>query len=313
MRQPRSTKPSVAENITNAIIARLEAGARPWVRPWRGAGHARGRRPLRSCGTPYRGINAIVLGMIADMAGFSSPYWMTYNHAQSLGGQVRKGERGTIAVLYKTCPPANDDSRDEPDEENAVRRLLRGYTVFSADQIDGLPERYRAAAVAPTSDRIRELETFFERIPATVRHGGNEACYLPARDVVHMPHRAAFVDEDHWAGTFAHELAHWTGHGSRLARDLSGRFGSDAYAAEELIAELTAAIMGGELGTPVTHLDHHASYLDHWLRILRKDARAILTAAGHAEKAASHLLALGGRSTVADASADDEPQLQEAA
>jgi len=110
MRQIRSTKPSVAETITNAIIARLEAGARPWVRPWHGAGHARGRRPLRSCGTPYRGINAIVLGMIADMAGFSSPYWMTYNHAQSLGGQVRKGERGTIAVLYKTCPPANKAS-----------------------------------------------------------------------------------------------------------------------------------------------------------------------------------------------------------
>lgn len=312
MRKTHSAKPNIAETITAAIIERLERGVRPWVRPWKGAADARLRRPSRSCGTPYRGINTVVLGMIADVMDYASPYWMTYNHAQSLGGQVRKGERGSTAILYKTIVKrgSGDGDGETAEDERGVRRLLRGFTVFSADQIDGLPERFHPKpAPLPVSSpdaRADELRQFFDRIPAVVRHGGDEAAYYPGHDIIHMPRSDQFIDAEHWAGTFAHELAHWSGHRSRLDRDLSGRFGSNGYAIEELVAEMASAMIGADLGTPVTHLDHHASYVGHWLGVLKQDPRAILTAAAKAEQAASYLLALGGLAAVASADADDE-------
>ena len=292
--QSKRTGLSPATRITNLIIERLEAGTRPWVKPWRGLPVS---RPLRSCGTPYRGMNVFWLWMVADMNGYASPYWMTYAQAIKLGAQVRKGEKSTIAIFYKSYSKEVEATEaGEAHEEN--RHVLRAYAVFNADQIDGLPERYHPShdlVLVEPEGRKADLDVFFGRIPAVLRHIGSEAYYEPVADRITMPPPELFSGFDHYYATLGHELSHWTGHGSRLDRNLQNRFGSAAYAAEELIAELSSAILGAELGLPVAHLDNHASYIDHWLKLLRDDDRAILTAAARAEEASALLLKLGGR------------------
>jgi antirestriction protein ArdC len=288
----RASSISPAERITAAIIEKLEQGTKPWVKPWRGLPVS---RPLRSCGTPYRGMNTFWLWMVADACGYASPYWMTYGQCRELGGQVRKGEKSTIAIFYKSYTKEVENAEGEADTEN--RRVLKAYAVFNADQCDGLPEFYHPKPmVAPVEPAGRETkpDQFFGAIGANLRHHGCQAYYEPVLDRVTMPPAELFEAYDHYYATLAHELSHWTGHSSRLDRDLKNRFGSDAYAAEELIAELSSAILGAELGLPVTHLDHHASYIASWLKILKSDERAILTAAAKAEEAASLLLKLGG-------------------
>lgn len=307
MRKSATRSPSPADTITQAIIARLQAGVRPWIRPWSAAGST---RPLRACGTPYRGINTVWLWMAAEAAGYVSPSWLTYRQAQLLGGQVRKGERGTIAVFYKAYSKEIADC-DTGLVEREARRVLKSFTVFNACQIDGLPDAFfpvPAPLPEPTT-RDLDLDTFFTRIPAKLRHFGCEAFYEPLADRITMPDPSSFKDRDHYRATLAHELSHWTGHGSRLGRSLAGRFGSDAYAVEELIAELSAAMLGAELGLPVAHLDHHASYVASWLKVLKSDSRAILTASAKAEEASGLLLRLGGRAVEGGEDADDTQRL----
>jgi len=295
---------SPAETITAAIVERLEAGTRPWVQPWTGASVS---RPLRACGTPYQGINVLWLWMAAEAAGHASPFWMTYRQSQVLGGQVRKGERGTVAIFYRAYQVGEADEADEAAGQR-TRRVLKSFTVFNACQIDGLPDRFFPEPrpfPAPT-ERDHALDRFFAAVPARIRHWGAEAYYSPVLDQVTMPEPSLFRDLDHYRATLAHELSHWTGHVSRLSRQMSGRFGSEGYAMEELVAELSSAILGAELGLPVDHLDHHASYLASWLRVLKADSRAILTVAAKAEEAASLLIRLGQRE-VASGSAGDAP------
>lgn len=297
-RKFQSSGQSPAARITQEIVARLEAGTRPWIKPWRGLPVS---RPLRACGTPYRGMNVFWLWMVADMCGYASPFWMTYNQASKLGGQVRKGEKSTIAIFYKSYTKEVESS--EPGDVNEeTRRVLKAYPVFNADQVEDLPTRFHPAAtieIVEPEGRKRELDAFFAGIPATLRQHGDEAYYEPVADRITMPPSRLFSGFDHYYATLAHELSHWTGHPSRLGRDLRNRFGSAAYAAEELVAELSSAMLGAELGLPVAHLDSHASYIDHWLKLLRDDDRAILTAAAKAEEASSLLLRLGGRETAA--------------
>lgn len=226
---------SPATRITQEIIARLETGTKPWIKPWRGVPVS---RPLRACGVPYRGMNVFWLWMVADMCGYGSPFWMTYNQAKELGAQVRKGEKSTIAIFYKSYTKEVEapDTRERVDEH---RRVLKAYPVFNADQVDGLPERFHPAAtleVVEPEGRQAELDTFFASIPAVLRHQGDEAYYEPVADRVTMPPAHLFSGFDHYYATLAHELSHWTGHASRLDRDLKNRFGSAAYAAEELVA-----------------------------------------------------------------------------
>ena len=307
MRNAAASRSSPADTITQAIIERLEAGTGPWVRPWTGASVS---RPLRACGVPYRGINTLWLWMAAEAGGYSSPYWLTYRQAQLEGGQVRKGERGTIAIFYKAYSKEVEDEQSG-DKRDEARRVLKSFVVFNACQIDGLAGRYFPApkALPNPSARDEELQRFFSAIPAKLRHFGDEAYYRPVPDDITMPDPAAFTDLDHYHATLAHELAHWTGHDSRLARRLGGRFGSDAYAVEELVAEMAAAMLGAELGLPVAHLDHHASYVASWLKVLKADNRAVLTAAAKAEEACALLLKLGGRSHDAEELETAEPEL----
>ena len=210
---------------------------------------------------------------------------------------MRKGEKSTIAIFYKSYSKEVDaNEAGEVCEES--RRVLRAYAVFNADQIEGLPERYHPSqdlVLVEPEGRKADLDAFFGQIPAALRHSGSAAYYEPVADRINMPPAELFTGFDHYYATLAHELSHWTGHGSRLDRNLKNRFGSAAYAAEELIAELSSAILGAELGLPVAHLDNHASYISHWLKLLRDDDRAILTAAARAEEASALLLVLGGR------------------
>ena len=253
-------------------------------------------------------MNVFWLWMAADMCGYASPYWMTYNQAQSLGAQVRKGEKATIAIFYKSYTK-EVEAPDTGEKSDEARRVLKAYPVFNADQVEGLPERFHPAAaldlIEPAGREV-ELDAFFAAVPVNLRHQGGEAYYEPTQDRVTMPPSHLFGGFDHYYATLAHELSHWTGHSSRLDRDLRNRFGTAAYAAEELIAELSSAMLGAELGLPVTHLDSHASYIEHWLKLLRDDDRAILTAAAKAEEAASLLLKLGGRGLADDAAEPDD-------
>lgn len=285
---------SPAARITQEIIARLEAGTKPWIQPWRGVPVS---RPLRACGIPYRGMNVFWLWMVADMSGYVSPYWMTFNQAKSLGARVKKGEKSTIAIFYKSYTK-EVEAQETGEKSDEARRVLKAYPVFNADQVEGLPERFHPAAsleLVEPEGREAELDEFFGKVPVNLRHQGSEAYYEPLADRVTLPPAHLFSGFNHYYATLAHELSHWTGHSSRLARDLKNRFGTAAYAAEELIAELSSAMLGAELGLPVAHLDHHASYIGHWLKLLRDDDRAILTAAAKAEEASSLLLRLGGR------------------
>jgi antirestriction protein ArdC len=283
----RADKATPAETITNAIIARLEAGVRPWRQPWTGTTIS---RPLRSCGTPYRGMNVFWLWMVAEAQGFASPYWMTYNQAQSLGAQVRKGSVSTIAIFYRAYVTSVDEG-ETGDSYDETRRVLKSFRVFNASQIDGLPARYFPVdvEVSPTSDCAAAAEAFLSLVPAMIREGDG-AWYDCAADTITMPPHSAFFSPEQRCATLAHELAHWTGHMSRLDRSFGTRFGDAAYAMEELVAELAAAMIGADLGLPVDHLDDHASYIATWLKMLKADPRAILTAAAKAEAATSFLL-----------------------
>lgn len=304
MPQPNRPGRDVAAEITDLIIRKLEEGVPPWSRPW-SMSHA-GGRPLRHCGTPYTGINTLYLWAIADAEGFRSRYWMTYRQAEALGGNVRRGETGAVSVYYSSFKKHEAHPKTGQDVARSIR-FLRHYIVFNADQIDGLPAYFYAAAPetpAAPSDHQAEIDAFFTAIPADVRHGGNEAYFSPTFDYIQMPNRSAFTSIDHYASTRCHETVHWSGHVRRLARTFGKRFGDAAYSFEELIAEIGAGLCCSQLGLPNILHDSHASYVGHWLGILRGDKTAIIHAAAKAEQAFTYLMTFSDGPTGADADAE---------
>jgi antirestriction protein ArdC len=290
----------VYTRVTDSIIESLEQGVRPWHRPWEG-GLTDGRmiRPLRHNGTPYRGINILLLWGAAMEHGFSSPHWMTYRQAMELGAHVRKGERGSLVVYAgSTTKPAgarvtpNDGATDaNGDEAEREVRFMKGYTVFNVAQIDGLPAQYHPQPTPPREPMplIEHAEAFVAATGAALRHGGDRAYYSPGADVIVLPVPESFRDAASYTATKAHELVHWTSAAARCDRVLGKRFGDDAYAAEELIAELGAAFLCADLGITPEVRDDHAAYISHWLKVLKSDRRAIFTAASHAQRAADYL------------------------
>jgi antirestriction protein ArdC len=269
------------QQITDSIIAKLEAGVSPWAPGWAGA---RASRPLRSCGEAYRGINVILLWMQAIEAGYSSPFWMTYKQAEELGGQVKKGAKGSRIVFFSAFDK-EVESADGSKETKSIP-FLKTYCVFNAEQFYPTAEE---SAKLPESERIQAVQDWATATGARITEEGARAFYRKSDDSVTMPEFSRFVSADAWASTLAHELTHWTGHGSRLNRDLSGRFGDASYAMEELIAEMGAAFALADLGVSAVPRDDHASYLASWLAVLKADKRAIVTAAAAAGKAAEFL------------------------
>lgn len=286
MSRPVSVRPDPYAEITALILADLEAGVRPWTRPWMSGGAT--SRPLRHDGQPYHGVNVLTLWVRAARCGYVRPIWMTFRQALSLGGAVRKGEKGA-PVVYAAPVVAADDRDDQPGGRRGGRFLKR-YTVFNLDQIEGLDDRYPPPVRLAVAERIDHAERYFTATGAHIRAGGDIACYRPDADTVHMPAFETFLDREAYYAVLAHELVHWTGHSSRLDRDLSlGRFGDEAYAREELVAELGAAFVCADLGLALEPRPDHAAYIASWLRVLRNDTRFIVAAAAHAERAARFL------------------------
>jgi antirestriction protein ArdC len=315
---PAAPRADVYERVTAKIIAQLEAGTRPWMQPWgiAGAGGSAPIRPLRHNGVPYRGINTVLLWMEAEERGFTSRYWMTYRQAATMGAQVRKGEKSALVVY------ANAIEKTEQDEngDESLRRIpfVKGYAVFNADQIDGLPEHYRdiadiSADIAP-KERIPGAEVFIAACGADIREGGNRAYYQLATDYIGMPPFEAFVSAEAHATTLLHELAHWTRAPHRLNRDLGRKtWGDEGYAREELVAEMASVFLAADLGLTIEPRDDHASYIASWLKVLRDDKRAIFQAATHAEKAAAYLHGLQPNSAPAEAENAGEIEEERAA
>lgn len=273
----------VYQEVTDAILRALDEEIVPWRRPWQ---HQGGQRNLQS-GRPYRGVNQWLTELQAQGRGYESPFWTTFRAAKKAGGRVRKGEKGTLVVFWKMLKVER-----ECEEEAKTIPMLRHYTVFNAAQCEGLeippvPERV-------TVDPIAAGERVLAEMPAApeIRHGGDRAFYVPALDVVQLPARDDFRSADAYYHTAFHELAHSTGHASRLGREgIMGthRFGSCDYSREELIAELGASMVAGAAGID-PDIPQSAAYLDGWRRAISGDKRLIVTAAGRAQRAADWIL-----------------------
>lgn len=272
----------VYQQVTDKIIAELESGNIPsWVKNWSGEA---GSDCNVITNKPYSGINTIILGM----SGFKSPYWATYKQWLSIGAQVSKGSKGTQIIFYS--PVENGSKLTEAGEVKNYSYILKSYTVFNAEQVTG----FEAPAMpAPkVFNDVDSIEALTVKSGVQLQFGGDRAYYSPSNDYIAMPHKLQFNNEASYYATLLHELSHWSGHKSRLDRDLSGRFGNEAYAAEELIAELSAAFLcarfniAGEL--------RHSSYIASWLRVLKNDNKAIFKAAALAQKSADYLAGFAG-------------------
>lgn len=284
-------KGDVNSRVTNKIVADLEAGVRPWFKPW-SAEHAAGRvsRPLRHNGTPYNGINILMLWASAEDTGFHCPHWMTFRQAKELGGFVRKGEKGSPVVYANTLKKTETD--EDGQEVEAEIPYLKEYTVFNACQVEGLPEHFNALAEKPveTLERIERADQFFAVTGAEIRTGGTQAYYAIGDDYIRMPPFECFRDAESHAATLAHELTHWTRHPSRLDRDLGRKkWGDEGYAMEELVAELGSAFLCADLAVTPEVRGDHADYIGGWLKVLKEDKRAIFSAASYASKAVEYL------------------------
>src|ERR1035438_1593435 len=296
----KATKADVYARVTDRIIEDLNKGVRPWMKPWstgRGAGDAFSR-PLRHNGTPYRGVNVLLLWGEAQARGFTSSTWMTYRQAQEIGAQVRKGEAGSLVVYADRYIPKSAKSETNERGEQAEREVafLKGYTVFNVEQIEGLTAKYTepaepAAATCGPVAMHEAAEAFFAATGAKFCYGGDRAFYAPSRDFIQLPVREVFRDAESFAATKAHELIHWAGAATRNAREFGVRFGDQAYAFEELVAELGAAFLCADLGITPEVREDHAAYLACWLEVLKGDKRAIFSAAAHAQRAVDYLQA----------------------
>ncbi|MES9970310.1 MAG: zincin-like metallopeptidase domain-containing protein [Candidatus Thiodiazotropha sp.] len=281
----------VYTRVTDKIIADLEQGMRPWMKPWN-AEHAAGRitKPLRHNGQPYNGINILMLWSAAVTEGYSAPIWMTFRQAKELGAHIRKGEKGELVVYANTITRTEENSNGEETEHTIP--FMKGYTVFNVEQIEGLPEHYYQLAepVLDPVERIDHAEQFFAATKADISHGGNQAYYAIGEDRIQLPPFESFRDAESYYATLAHETTHWTRHPSRLDRDFGRkRWGDEGYAQEELVAELGAAFLSADLGITPEIRDDHSAYIASWLKVLKEDKRAIFTAAAHAQRAVDFL------------------------
>lgn len=280
-------KPDVYRKVTDAIVHAIEQGAGSYRMPWV-VRQDQGFSPLSiSTAKPYRGINTVVLWAQSQSKGYTSALWGTYQQWQSLSGQVRKGEHGSPVVYWGTYEKQTGD-----DEEPAGRHLFaKGYTAFNLEQVDGVKLPKRFDLKLSTHERIARAERFFAGVGVQVRDGGNQAFYRPQTpEAVYMPGFNQFPEPQQYYSVLAHETTHWTSHLSRCDRQLGKRFGDEAYAIEELIAELGSAYTMATLELELTPRADHAAYIDSWLKVLKSDKRAIFTAASKAQQAADFMI-----------------------
>jgi len=282
-------KRDLFSEVSARIIAELQKGAAPWVKPWSASPGA--NTPCNAVSNrPYSGCNVVLLWM-AQAAGYRTPRFLTFKQALELGGHVRKGERGSKVFFVKQLH-VRDQSADDSSSTRLIP-IMREYTVFNVDQCDGLTDSVtmgKPMRVRNPDARDDLADQFLRSTRADIREAHGEAYYVPSRDFISMPSFETFKGADHFYGTTFHELTHWTGHKSRLDRDLKNRFGSRNYAAEELVAEMGAAFLCAEFGFDGDL--RHAGYIGSWIELLKADKRAFFTACSQASKAADYLRGL---------------------
>lgn len=291
--RPASERPNLYDEITATIVEELEAGRLPWVQPWGTSGVAAPLSMPRNAATGrgYSGINVLILWGAVVARGYTGQSWLTFRQALGLGGNVRKGERGTTVIYADRFVPDDEKrrARDTGEDAQAIPFLKR-FTVFSTDQCENLPEDLvTAPPPVPEGLIVPEVEALIRASGADLRLGGERAFYSPGLDYIQVPRPEAYFEPINWHRTALHELGHWSGHGSRLGRDLSHGFGSKSYAREELVAEMCAAFCCATLGIVPTV--RHADYIGSWLEVMCEDSRAVVRAASAASKAADYLLA----------------------
>lgn len=283
----------VHQVITDQIIAAIEAGVDKAKLPWHRTGTSSFLPRNAVTGNDYAGINVLALWVNSELRGYSRNRYATYRQWQSMGAQVRKGEKAAMVVFYKEY-----DSQPNPEDpgDDGKRRVARASYVFNIEQVDGAEEEAPAASL-PSVERLARVEQFISAQGVPIIVGGEMACYRPSTDRIHMPDEHLFFNPatggrtEDWYSVELHEEVHASGHAKRLARDLTGRFGSEAYAAEELIAELGAGFLCAELGISSTLRADHACYIANWLKVLKDDKKAIFFAAARASEAVKYLRA----------------------
>ena len=284
--------------ITNQIITAIEAGSGDNVQlPWHRNGGSIQRPTNIASRKAYRGVNTVALWAAADACGFEHGIWGTYRQWQEKGAQVRKGEKSSVIIFYRDRDPSEAVSSGNDDEQQSRFFIARASRVFNVAQVDG----FEIEPVEPTVDRIdpcERAEQFIQATGAKIATGGTRAFYNKVSDSITMPDRHRFVGtatssaSEGWYSTLLHELTHWSGASSRCDRTFGTRFGDNAYAMEEMVAELGAAFLCGDLGITAEPRADHPEYIGHWLRILKADSKAIFTAASAANKAAEFLTRL---------------------
>ncbi|MEG3124890.1 ArdC family protein [Sphingomonas sp. GB1N7] len=281
---------SLYAEVTSRVIAELEAGRLPWVQPWDGAACGCTMPHNAGDGRRYSGINVLILWAAVIEGGYASQRWLTYRQAQAAGGNVRRGEKGTVVCYADRFTPKGEEGRAQ-DEDRDARQVafLKRFTVFNVDQCEGLSDAFVDVPDASIAvDILPQVKCLIAAIGADFRIGGGEAYYSPGGDFVAVPPQAAFGEPMNWYRTALHELGHWTGHRTRLDRDQRGGFGNPDYAREELIAEMASAFNCASLS--IQPIVRHADYIGSWLAVLRNDEKAIFRAASAASKAADYLL-----------------------
>ena len=276
----------IYQKVTDTILAQLEKGALPWVKPWRSI-PGLGMPCNATTNRPYSGGNVIMLLIAQELGGYKSSRWLTFKQAQEAGGTVRKGEKATMVTYVNRFAKEGNTNEDAK-----IIPFLKAYSVFNIEQCDGLPESITEGKKVyrlHDGERDQYADQFIETTGAKISEGG-QAYYRPSTDEIVMPKSDGFKSMDHFYATLFHELGHWTGHKDRCARDLSGRFGNRAYAAEELVAELTSAFLCAEFDMDGDL--RHAGYIENWIELLKSDCRAFMTAASKAQQAADYLRGL---------------------
>lgn len=283
--QGQGGKFDLYQTVTDKIITAIEQGVKRDGKPlWSGAG-ATGMPYNRKSGKAYSGVNVLMLWCAAMEAGFSSSAWLTYKQAGELGGHIKKGSKGVQVVYFSTIEREYSDSETGETEARQVG-FLKSYTVFNLEQCEGI----EIGIERRTFHGNEAAEAVMLASGATIIEQGGKAFFRPSTDEIYLPERSRFVSDEAFYSVAMHELTHWTGHKLRLARGFSGRFGTEAYAFEELIAELGAAFCCADLGLIPATMDDHASYIDFWLKVLKHDKKAIFTAASQASKAHAFLM-----------------------
>ena len=295
------------QEITDRIVAELEQGTAPWVKPWRSTA---GLNTAMNITTkrPYSGVNVVLLWMAMSANGWTSPHFLTFKQAKDAGGTVRGGQKGTQICFMKQLRVKD---KNDPEKEKTIG-MLKGWTVFNVAQCDNLPEKFvNPEPAKPMNEDQRDalIDEFVATTKANIKEGHGEAYFASGADYISMPRFESFKSGDHFNATRFHELTHWTGHKTRLDRDLLNRFGDNRYAAEELVAELGSAFLCAEFD--IDGDLRHAGYLANWLQLLKSDSKAIFTASAAAQKAADFLRGLALKDD--EGNADDEEEVAQAA